>query len=217
MAAGRKKAVIFDMDGVLIDSEMVYLRSMLAFARKRRPEITESDLLGVVGRSAKDSWEIVEKAVSNGQTWEELREEYRNSTDVYETTDYRKIFRQEVRTVLKILQEKGYLMAVASSTRLSLVRRVLEENEIIGYFNTVVSGNQFRQSKPDPEIYHYTAKQLGVREDECFVIEDSTVGITAAHRAGMTVAALIDDRFGFDRSLADYEIETIEGVLKYLL
>lgn len=217
MAAGRKKAVIFDMDGVLIDSEMVYLRSMLVFARKRRPEITESDLLGVVGRSAKDSWEIVEKAVSNGQTWEELREEYRNSTDVYETTDYRKIFRQEVRTVLKILQEKGYLMAVASSTRLSLVRRVLEENEIIGYFNTVVSGNQFRQSKPDPEIYHYTAKQLGVREDECFVIEDSTVGITAAHRAGMTVAALIDDRFGFDRSLADYEIETIEGVLEYLL
>ena len=61
MAAGRKKAVIFDMDGVLIDSEMVYLRSMLAFARKRRPEITESDLLGVVGRSAKDSWEIVER------------------------------------------------------------------------------------------------------------------------------------------------------------
>ena len=141
--------------------------------------------------------EIVEKAVSNGQTWEELREEYRNSTDVYETTDYRKIFRQEVRPVLKILQENGYLMAVASSTILSLVRRVLEENEIIGYFNTVVSGNQFRQSKPDPEIYHYTAKQLGVREDECFVIEDSTVGITAAHRAGMTVAALIDDRFGF--------------------
>ena len=113
MAAGRKKAVIFDMDGVLIDSEMVYLRSMLAFARKRRPEITESDLLGVVGRSAKDSWEIVEKAVSNGQTWEELREAYRNSTDVYETTDYRKIFRQEVRPVLKILQENGYLMAVS--------------------------------------------------------------------------------------------------------
>ena len=49
------------------------------------------------------------------------------------------------------------------------------------------------------------------------MIEDSTVGITAAHRAGMTVAALIDDRFGFDRSLADYEIETIEGVLEYLL
>ena len=216
MAADRIKAVIFDMDGVLIDSEIVYLRSMLAFAKERRPEVTEQDLIGVVGRTARDSWEIVERAVANGQTWEELREEYRRWTNVYETTDYRKIFRREVRPVLRTLKEKGYRMAVASSTRLSLVRRVLEENEIISYFDEVVSGNQFRRSKPDPEIYRYTAKKLGVREDECFVIEDSTVGITAAHRAGMTVAALIDDRFGFDRSLADYEIETIGGALKYL-
>ena len=217
MTAKGIKAVIFDMDGVLIDSEMGYLKSMVKFVNRWRPDITEADLRGVVGRTAKDSWEIVEKTVANGKTWEELREEYRSWTNVYETTDYRKIFRPQARKVLEALKEKGYKMAVASSTRLSLVRRVLEENEIAGYFDTVVSGNQFQRSKPDPEIYHFTAGELGVREEECFVIEDSTVGITAAHRAGMTVAALIDDRFGFDRSLADYEIDTIERVLEYLL
>ncbi len=57
---------------------------------------------------------------------------------------------------------------------------------------------------------------MGVKEEECFVLEDSTVGIQAAHDAGMTVAALIDDRFGFDRSLADYEVESVNKILDYL-
>ena len=69
-----------------------------------------------------------------------------------------------------------------------------------------------KQSKPDPEIYHYTAGRLGLPENQCLVIEDSTLGITAAYRAGMTVAALIDDRFGFDRSLADYEIQNLKEI-----
>ncbi len=216
MKKDKIKAVIFDMDGVLIDSEMIYLKAMLEFARTYRKELTEQDLVGVVGRSAKDSWTIVEQAVNNGMTWEELRAEYRRTTNVYETTDYRRIFRPEARRVLEILKERGYGLAVASSTKLSLVKRVLEENEIIGYFDTVVSGNMFQHSKPDPEIYHFTARELDVKEEECFVLEDSTVGITAAHRAGMTVAALIDLRFGFDRSLADYEVGTMEEILEYL-
>ena len=210
------KAVIFDMDGVLIDSEMIYLEDLLGFARTKNPRITLEGLIGVVGRTARDTWSIVEQAVGNGQDWEELREEYRAKRTIYETVDYRKIFQKEATGVLRALKDQGYRLAVASSTSLPLVTRVLTENEIIGYFDQVVSGNMFRQSKPDPEIYHYTAGKLGVREEECLVIEDSTVGITAAYRAGMTVAAVIDDRFGFDRSLADFEIETIGGVLECL-
>ena len=60
------------------------------------------------------------------------------------------------------------------------------------------------------------AHVLGVEENDCFVVEDSTVGIRAAHDAGMKVAALIDNRFGFDRSLADYQVEKIEDILRYL-
>ena len=216
MSDSRIKAVIFDMDGVLIDSEMIYLEDLLGFARTKNPRITLEGLIGVVGRTARDTWSIVEQAVGNGQDWEELREEYRAKRTIYETIDYRKIFRKEATGVLRALKDQGYRLAVASSTSLPLVTRVLTENEIIGYIYQEVSGNMFRQSKPDPEIYHYTAGKLGVREEECLVIEDSTVGITAAYRAGMTVAAVIDDRFGFVSSLADFEIETIGGVLECL-
>ena len=95
---------------------------------------------------------------------------------------------------------------------MDIIERVLRENEIADYFEVVVTGAMFKRSKPDPEIYHYTAGKLGVKEEECFVVEDSTYGVTAASRAGMTVAALIDERFHFDQSLADYRIRSLEEV-----
>lgn len=200
------KAVIFDMDGVLIDSEMCYLQYNLAFARTKNPSVTIDQLYGMVGASKQDAWMVFAQAIGNGQSWEELRDQYRASVDVFSQMDYRAIFRPEATEVLKTLKEKGYLLALASSTQMDIITRVLRENQITHYFDTIVSGSQFRQSKPNPEIYIYTAARLNVAPRQCLVIEDSTLGITAASRAGMTIAALIDDRFGFDRSLANMEI-----------
>lgn len=216
MEQNRIKAVIFDMDGVLIDSEMLYLEDLLKFVRTKNPEVTLEDLVSVVGMTDRDTWEVVERAVNNGQDWTSIREDYRKQRQIYETIDYRSIFRDEARSLILELKKMGYRLAVASSTKLPLVTRVLTENEIIGYFDQVVSGNMFRRSKPDPEIYCYTAEKLGVDTSECLVVEDSTVGITAASRAGMKIAAVIDDRFGFDRSLADFEIENLGEVLECL-
>lgn len=210
------KAVIFDMDGVLIDSEGIYLDRLLEFAHTKNPDVKREDIAGTVGRTARDSWSIMEKAIDRGISWEELRQEYRDGWQNYDEIDYTKIFRREIRSILAYLKENGYKLAVASSTQLPLVTRVLKENGIFDEFDMVVSGNMFQRSKPDPEIYLYTAEKLGVTPGECLVLEDSTVGIRSAHDAGMTVAALIDDRFGFDRTLADIEVEKPEDILLYL-
>ncbi len=206
------KAVIFDMDGVLIDSEMCYLQYDLAFARTKNPSVTIDQLYGMVGASKEDAWMVFAQAVGNGQTWQELRDEYRASVDVFSQMDYRAIFRPEAAEVLKLLKDQGYLLALASSTQMDIITRVLRENQITRYFDPIVSGSQFKQSKPNPEIYNYTAAQLKVSPGQCLVIEDSTLGITAAYRAGMTIAALIDDRFGFDRSLAHMEIHSLREI-----
>lgn len=210
------QAVIFDMDGVLIDSEPTYLEDLLQFARTLNPEVTKEDIIGTVGKTAADTWEIMEAAIRSGKSWQELRQRYRGWSNVQERIDYQQIFRREAADVLKELKRRGYRLAVASSTHRQLVLHVLFINGVLDYFDTVVTGDMFARSKPDPEIYHYTAKALGMKEEQCFVLEDSTVGITAAHSAGMTVAALIDDRFGFDRSLADYEAEKLSDILDYL-
>ncbi|GLB26994.1 haloacid dehalogenase [Lacrimispora xylanolytica] len=207
------QAVIFDMDGVLIDSEGVYLNYQLAFARAKNPAVTMEQLYPMVGATKKDSWEVVERAVNNGQTWEELRSEFRKK-DIYEEIDYRELYRKEATEVLNTLKDEGFKLALASSTHLELVERVLNENGIRNLFETVVSGNQFKKSKPDPEIYLYTASCLGVKPEECLAVEDSTIGITAAHRAGMKIAAMIDERYGFDQSLADYRLSGVKDVLE---
>lgn len=207
------KAVIFDMDGVIIDSEGVYLEYQLEFAKKKNPDVKLEDLYPMVGATKQECWEVVERVVSNGQTWEELRTEFRQR-DIYSEIDYRSIYRLEVTDTLKQLKEAGFRLALASSTHLELVERVLKENGIREYFEAVVSGEQFKKSKPDPEIYLYTAGQLKLKPEECLAVEDSTIGITAAHRAGLKIAAVIDTRYGFDQSLADYKLNQVKEVLE---
>lgn len=215
MTQNQIRAVIFDMDGIIVDSEIVYMKYLFDFAKEKNPAVTMEDLNPMVGLSRKDSWSIMEQAVKNGQDWDQLRKEFAK-LDVYSEVDYKSIFRPEAKVTTEKLREKGYLVALASSTGPNLIARIVEETGMRGEFDLIVSGKQFKQSKPNPEIYHYTAGALKVSEDQCFVLEDSTVGIQAAKDAGMTVAALRDDRFGFDQSPADYHVERIDEILKYL-
>ena len=208
-------AVIFDMDGVIVYSEFVYMDYLLEFARKKNPEVTMDQLNPMVGLSRKDSWTVMKNAVDNGQTWEELRDEFA-VLDIYSQVDYKRIFRPEAYTTAMELKKRGYKVALASSTGPKLIARIMEETGMRPVFDLIVSGGQFKQSKTNPEIYHYTAKTLGIPEEECFVVEDSTVGIQAGKAAGMTVAALEDDRFGFDQSQADIQIRQISEILKFL-
>ncbi|MEY8339000.1 HAD family phosphatase [Lachnospiraceae bacterium 62-35] len=206
------KAVIFDMDGVIIDSEPMYLKVQWGFAREKNPDVAYEELFPMVGATKEDSWSVMARAIHNGQTWQELREEFKSKIDLFTNTDYTKIFRPQVRRVLEFLKERGYKLAVASSTQLEVVERVMHDNGIAGFFDVLVSGEAFAMSKPYPDIYHNTAKRLGVREEECLAVEDSTVGILAAYRAGMKIAALYDDRFHFDQNLADYHIRDVGEV-----
>ena len=210
------KAVIFDMDGVIIDSELVYLEQMWEFGKTRNPQMKLEELYPMVGASKADAWSVLARAMGQGQTWEEARADLKAHVDLYRDVDYRKIFRPEIRQILAELKKKGYKLAVASSTQLPLVERVMRENGIIDQFEILVSGNQFEKSKPDPEIYLYTAAKLGVKPEECLAVEDSTFGVLAGHRAGMTVAALKDVRFQFDQSPADYRMDRLTEVLEIL-
>ena len=194
------KAVIFDMDGVIIDSEGIYLNYLYEYAKTKNPEVTLESLHGTVGTTKQDCWMVVEKAIHNGQTWQELHDEYLGRwTDIFNVMDR--------------LKAEGFRLAVASATNIEQVERILKENGVASRLERMISASTFKRSKPDPAVYLYTAEQMGLQPEECLVIEDSTVGITAGHCAGMTVAALIDNRFSFDRSLADYELNSLEEIV----
>ena len=209
------RTVIFDMDGVLIDSEIVYLRHQKKKLEKKYPWIKESDLYPLVGMdNNEDKYFMADLLGGDAEDpafLQELKEVY-SGVEI----SYPEIMRPVVPSLLKSLKEQGLKIALASSSRMDNILEVLTSCKIREFFDFVVSGEQFVHSKPDPEIYFHVMKALEVQPDECLIIEDSTYGVTAAHRAGAHVIAVRDDRFCFNQSLADYQINSLEEVLQYI-
>lgn len=206
------KALIFDMDGVIVDSEPYNMLGVLRYARSFRPETTEDEMHQVVGRTKEDVWTRIANVIGNGKNWMDTKDDYEKNWKPYHAVsiNYKNIFRKETIDILKWAREEELRTAVASATAFDKVKRILTEVGVYPYLDLIVSGESCKMSKPDPEIYLKTAHKLEAKPEECIAIEDSTVGITAANRAGIKVVALKDDRFGFDRSLADAEINSLD-------
>ncbi len=209
------KAVIFDMDGVLIDSEIVYLRHQYEVLRHRYSWVTQESLFPLVGMSTKDDYAYLARLLKKDENDPGFRQEIRDlfiSCEIY----YPDILRPQVVPMLKSLRSLGLSTALASSSSSDNINTVLTQCGLTSYFDCIVSGDQFEQSKPDPEIYLYTMERLGRTPEECLVVEDSTYGVQAAHAAGAFVVAIKDDRFCFDQSLADIRIDGLDEVIKIL-
>ena len=205
------KALIFDMDGVIVDSEPYNMLRVLQYVRSIRPDTPREQMYQVVGRTKEDVWTRIAGVIGHGKDWQETWADYEHNWKANHDfpINYKEIFRPETIDILKWARNAGMRTAVASATAYEKVKAILTEVGVEPYLDLIVSGESCERSKPDPAIYLKTAQLLGTAPEECIAIEDSTVGITAANRAGIKVIALRDDRFGFDRSLADAEIDTL--------
>lgn len=206
-----KKALIFDMDGVIVDSEPYNMQRVYGYVLSFRPNTPIEEMYQVVGRTRKDVWTRIAGIIGRGTSWEETQKDYERNWKPFHDypVSYQEIFRDDTLFILQWAKDLGMRTAVASATAYDKVREILGAVGVLPYLDLIISGESVEKSKPDPAIYLKAAELLKVLPEECIAIEDSTVGITAAHRAGVTVVALRDDRFDFDRSLADGEIKAL--------
>ena len=186
------KAVIFDMDGVLIDSEPVYLHHQYTHLKSLYPWITLESMYPLVGISGQEYMPFMAKLC-------------RRTDD----TAFRQEMDKEVRPLLHELKQMGLQVALASSSSRACIEQVLTQCEIRELFDCIVSGHEFTRSKPDPEIYRFTMDKLGRKPEECLIVEDSTYGVQAGTAAGGVVAALRDERFPFDQRAAQLHIDSL--------
>lgn len=206
------KAVAFDMDGVLIDSEPVYLKHTVRMLEAEYPQITEKAMYPTVGMRSREYRTFMADLLrmeEESPAFEQLLERINSSCHV----DYREIMRPEVPEMLRGLRDMGMKIALASSSSFDNICQVLSECGVRGYFDSVISGDAFVHAKPDPEIYLCTFRQLGVHPEECLVVEDSTYGVAAGAASGAYVAALKDMRFSFDQSPADLQIDSLAEIV----
>lgn len=209
------KAVIFDMDGVIVDTEMAYAYETRDFMQSYGVTVPTEELYEQVGKSERDFREFLVRCFARaGETLSE--QEARDRFDAWEGTgplDYSKLLNPGVREALEGLSQRGVRLAVASSSPLKNIHQVLTECGIIDFFELVTSGEQFERSKPNPEIYLHTLDTLGLSAQECCCIEDSAIGITAGKAAGLTVVAKREERFGFSQDEADYIVDYVSDIL----
>ena len=186
-------AALFDMDGLLLDSERVHRRAWTAAAATEGIEIPAEVYSQVIGRAAQDAHRLFVDMMGGPATYERLREKVQ--ADLHR--DGRPpVFplKPGVGELLAALRARRVSCAVASSTSADEIRRRLDAVGVLTQFDAVAGGNEVVRGKPDPAIYHLAAERLGVSASACVAFEDSENGARAALAAGTALVVVPDLR-----------------------
>ena len=179
------KAVLFDMDGVLADTESFYNRRRAAYLAEVLPSYDGP--WDFAGSNDVAIWETIVPGDAV------LRDRLHAGYDRYRAEhpeDYRALGNPEAPAVFACLKDAGVLVGIASSSEVALIERMMRETGLVGFVDAYVSGHDVEHHKPAPDVYLACMEQLGVRPQECVVVEDSATGIAAGVAAGAYVVAL---------------------------
>lgn len=185
------KAVVFDMDGVIIDSEKLVLRNWKIVAERFNIKDVEIPYRRCLGLNAVESERVFKDFYGEDFTYKEYK--------VHTSALYREAvargeldFMPGVIELLEYLKQEGYLIGLASSTRLALVEEQMKMKGIFDYFDVIIGGDCVENSKPHPQIYLTACDKLGVRPADAWAVEDSYNGVRSAYNAGMQVIMVPD-------------------------
>ena len=178
------KAVVFDMDGVLFDTERLCMDSWNHVMKKRGMEKVDDVFEQCIGLNDTDTKALVLQRYGQDFPYEEFKKQ---ASEWFWDTIHKKglPLKTGVKKILPYLQQAGYEIGLASSSKYESVINHLKRAEIIDYFSVIVTGDMIEHSKPKPDIYLLACRKLGVEPGEAYAVEDSPNGIRSAHAAGM--------------------------------
>ena len=184
-------AVVFDMDGVIFDTETVCVNAWKAIAPEFGVERIEEVFQDCIGCNQKHSAEILRSNYGSDFPVDAFFR--RSSEKNHRIIDEEGLpIKPGAEALFSWLRSVGAKTAVASSTRTATVERELKMAGFYHYFDVVVGGDMVEKSKPEPDIYLHACRLLGADPKECFAVEDSYNGVRSASRAGMTVIMVPD-------------------------
>lgn len=207
-----KKAFIFDLDGVICFTDKYHFLAWKALADKLGISFDEkvNDRLRGVSRMA--SLEIILEK-SNVQYTQEQKESFSEEKNA----NYRKLLNNmkpsdisdDVRETLETLKKLGYKLAIGSSSKNTPL--ILEKTDARKYFDAVSDGNNITHSKPNPEVFLMGAEFLGLKPEECYIVEDAEAGIDAGVAGGFTTIGIGP---AAKHNKTDYPIEKFSDILR---
>lgn len=203
-------AIIFDMDGVLIDTHQAHYESWLVMTEEAGLSFSYEDFRRTFGRTSREI--IVHFWGETGLSDADVAR-----MDDAKEVAFRRIIKADfpamphARELLKELHEAGFAMAVGSSGPPENVQLVVDQFDARDLFGALVTATDVTEGKPDPQVFQIAAERLGVPPERCVVIEDAVHGVEAAHRAGMTAVGLAADQEAFEAlSAADLVVDSLD-------
>ena len=211
------KAVIFDMDGVIFDSERLVLESWKQIAEKYGIQNVEEVLIKCIGVNAVITRDIFLEYYGKDFPYDMYKTECSSLFHTWCKTKGLPI-KKGVTELLEYLNDSGYKVGLASSTRYEIVKEELEEAGLLPYFHNLTGGDMLKKSKPEPDIFLMACESLSVKPEEAIGIEDSYNGIRALSRAGM-LPVMVPDMIAPDeemKDLAEFIFDDLLEVLKWI-
>jgi HAD superfamily hydrolase (TIGR01509 family) len=209
------QAVIFDMDGVIVDSEPYSMQALIDTLRQYGVEPTEDELQRSYGRRVRD--DFVDYFSRHGVTADvNIAIAHKHARYYHLAAGHLKPLPGVV-ALLRRLRDHGYSLALASSGDRVKVAFGMQALALIGSFEAVVTGDDVSHSKPDPEIYLIAAQRLRVPPAACIAIEDAPAGVKAAKRAGMRCIAVTNSVVSDRLYKADLIVDSLADDLSPVL
>ena len=206
------ETVIFDLDGVIIDSEPYHFLVEKQLFKEYGAEITDDEHLSFVGTSSNDMWHKIKVKTDIKHSVEELVNISDGKFLLYldKEKDIKPI--SGVDELILDLYKSKFQLIIASSSSRKIINTVLQKFNLSKYFSYIVSGADLIHSKPNPEIFHVVSKLSNTKPERCLVIEDSENGIKAAKSANMNCVAYRNPNSGNQNlKLADLVINDFKS------
>ena len=209
MTMGR--AVIFDMDGVIFDSERMVLACWEQLAEKYQLSRMREAYIPCIGVNDARMKEIMEAFYGEDFPYAAFRKE---TTALFREMTAREGLpvKKGVRELLEYLKKEKVPVGLASSTRVAVVTEELEAAGLYDYFQAVTGGDQLKRSNPEPDIYLMACRKLGVRPEETYAVEDSYNGIRSAYSAGM-LPLMVPDLLPPTEEMCEKSVAVLEDLV----
>jgi HAD superfamily hydrolase (TIGR01509 family) len=183
--------VIFDMDGVMFDTEKIAHRSWKYLGKKYNYNINDGIFKKTVGLNIKSTEQVYKKHFGAGFPFKKMKDEQIKMMKDYILSEGAPV-KDGVNELLSYIKNKNLKMALATSALKERAELLLKISDTRKYFDVITCGDEIINGKPDPEIFLKTAQKLSCEPENCVVLEDSENGIAAAYRAGMLPILILD-------------------------
>ncbi len=197
------KAILFDFDGTIIDSQKIINEFVKQKLKEKNIILNEEEQKLVKGMSLKDFTKWIEKNKQTKINKEELRISKKIENQIPLIKDARKILAQ--------IKSRGYKTAIVTNSPRDYVDHLVKKHQLNMFFDTIITEDDSKMPKPNPKMLEMAAQKLSVKETNCAIIDDSNTGIIAGNKLDM-----ITIKLGEKTKIAKYEVEKISQLTNLL-